>query len=106
MAIIAPIKEWKMPEILFVAAACFAMAAVGFFIAVYLLQVHRLGGPAMYANSSEVPVELKANQLNALSQSAPEPQSASVPPSESQADSNDALAAQKLKLLQQMSSSK
>lgn len=33
---ILPLREWRLPEILFVLAACFAIGASGFFLAVYL----------------------------------------------------------------------
>ena len=99
------LRNLKLPEILFVVAACFAMGTVGFFLAVYL-QLHSKGSalpPGTYANSQEVPVSDKAHQLQALSQNTPEPQNTTnTAPSESQASQSDPLAAQKLKLLQQL----
>lgn len=100
------IRQWNLPEILFLAAACFAIGAVGFFLAVFL-QLQSSGGSSTgtYANTQDVPVEDKARVLSILSHSAPEAtNTTSVAPNSSQASANDALAAQKLKILQQIGS--
>jgi hypothetical protein len=96
------IRHWKLPEILFVGAACFAMAAVGFFLAVFLqLQFAPGETTQTYTNSSiEVPIEDKAKALQGVAQNSPQP---AVPTDKrNQADESDALAAQKLKLLNSM----
>jgi hypothetical protein len=54
------IRHWKLPEILFVASACFALAAAGFFIAVFL-QLHSAQTQAA-GNTTKI-----QNDLNGLS---------------------------------------
>ena len=97
------IRRWQLPEILFVGAACFAMAAVGFFLAVFL-QLKFTADPAStqtYTNSSiEVPIEDKARVVQQVAQSSPRP----LTDNRNQSDETDALAAQKLKLLNAMNS--
>jgi len=100
------IRDWKLPEILLVGSACFAIGAIGFFLAVFL-QLRTSGGnlPGTYTNAQDVPVDDKARALSILSRSAPEPaKSTNTIPNSTQASPDDALASQKLKLLQQMHS--
>src|SRR3954467_8777191 len=93
------IHTWRLPEILFVVAACFAIGASGFFLAVFL-QLRSSGIPnGVYADAKDVPVADKVKQLEALSANSPQPNNANAPVGASQASEDDALAAQKLKLL-------
>lgn len=95
------IRHWTLSEILFVGSACFAIGAVGFFLAVYL-QLKTIGpADAKYANSASL--DDKVRVMNILAQNAATPENTSnVAPTESQAAADDALAAQKLKMLEKL----
>jgi hypothetical protein len=95
------VRHWKLPEILFVGAACFAMAAIGFFIAVFV-QLHlspNTTTPEPMTSSQLVPIEDKAKYLEDMSKNSPQPP---APTGRNQADESDPLAAKKLQLLNAM----
>jgi hypothetical protein len=90
------IRHWDLPQILFVAAACFAMAAVGFFVAVFL-QLQLSGQPASpTSNSTNVPIEDKVGALQRVSENSPQPAPGET---RNQSDPEDENADAKLKLL-------
>ena len=90
------IRHWSLPEILFVSAGCFAMAAFGFFLAVFF-QLYT-GSKGIYANSQEVPRELKEKSMQAVGEASLQPR-ADLP-----ADEQDALAERKMQLMKSLGS--
>ncbi len=98
------IRHWQLPEILFVGVACFAMAAVGFFVAVFL-QLN--WGPQSLEKSTVssqlVPIEDKEDVMRRAAESSPQPQNI---PSDNgnQSDAGDQYVDEKLKLLERMRS--
>ena len=86
------IRHWKLPEILFVAAACFAMAAVGFFLAVFLQLHFSPETRQTYANSQLVPIVAKSDVLQSVADSSPQ----------AGADDSDARAREKARLLKSL----
>src|SRR5262245_53201580 len=97
------VKEWKLPEILLVAGACFALAALGFLAAIFL-QLHYAqspGGNTTAINPADMmTIEEKHDVLETLDQANSNPYA--TKPAENQADPKDPHAAEKLRIMEQL----
>lgn len=98
------IKDWRLPEILLIAVACFALAAIGFFIAVYL-QVHIQSSDIKTIDSVSAPASVEEKdklyqQLNGSREGQAMQTDMPVNPANENSTSVD----EKRKLLQQLQS--
>ena len=90
------IRHWDLPEILFVAAGCFAMGAVGFFVAVFL----QLNWGAARTSTVLSPIEDKEKVMQEVAANSPQP---AIPEDQrNQSDPTDTNADAKLKLLKSL----
>lgn len=90
------VREWKLPEILLLAVACFALAAFGFFIAVFL-QLRPTDTQKTNTTLQEVPSVDKEKVMQQTSDTGEQRFTPPSPPG--QADIADPRASEKLKLI-------
>jgi hypothetical protein len=93
------IREWDLPKLLLAGAGVFAVAALGFFLAVFL-QLHGFTPVYTQQKTIDIPVEEKARAMGVGSgPSTTHVGSTTSPTKSNQADQGDPRAAEKLKIM-------